>query len=160
MSDRIRSSHSITGVFVFLLLGMFAVFSTIMVVLGARAYRGVTERQTHHNAERIAPAYLRSMVRAADEHNALRIEPGENGSDMLVIVQWYDGEPATTYIYCHEGVLCESFLSADVDFDPAEGETVCSLQGMKLSLEDGLLQVELQHADRTQSMDIALYSAL
>ena len=30
-------SHAISGVFVFLLLGIFAVFSTVMVLLGAKA---------------------------------------------------------------------------------------------------------------------------
>lgn len=29
-------SHAISGVFVFLVLGIFAVFSTVMVLLGAR----------------------------------------------------------------------------------------------------------------------------
>ena len=32
-------SHSISGAFVFMLLGVFAVFSMLLVVLGAQAYR-------------------------------------------------------------------------------------------------------------------------
>ena len=32
-------SHSISGAFVFTLLGAFAVFSMLLVVLGAQAYR-------------------------------------------------------------------------------------------------------------------------
>ena len=43
MSD-IRHSHAISGVFVFLLLGVFAVFSTVMVLLGAKAYRAAAAR--------------------------------------------------------------------------------------------------------------------
>ena len=39
-------SHAISGVFVFLLLGIFAVFSTVMVLLGARAYKGAADRLT------------------------------------------------------------------------------------------------------------------
>ena len=160
MSQRIRASHSISGLFAFLLLGLFAIFSTVMVLLGARAYRGVTDTQHRHNAERIAPAYLRSMVRGADEQNVLRVEAGEDGSDMLVIEQTYDDELATTYIYCHEGVLRERFISADVEFRPEDGEEVCALQGLKLNLQPGLLEVRLLHEDHTQSMNIALYSAL
>ena len=31
------SSHAVSGLFVFLLLGVFAVFSTVMVLLGVKA---------------------------------------------------------------------------------------------------------------------------
>ena len=68
------SSHAISGVFVFLLLGIFAVFSTVMVLLSARAYKGAADRLADHNAARIAPAYLRSMVRADDEKDVVFVE--------------------------------------------------------------------------------------
>ena len=37
MSKSTQPSHAISGVFVFLLLGIFAVFSTVMVMMGAKA---------------------------------------------------------------------------------------------------------------------------
>ncbi len=152
--------HSISGVFVFLLLGLFAVFSTVMVLLGARAYRNVTQAQAAHNAGRIAPAYMRSMVRAADETGTIRIAQADDGSDMLVFEQTYDDEDVVTYIYCHEGTLLERFASADLEFEPGEGETVCPLDGMRLSLREGLLNVVLTLDGQDTEMNIALYSAL
>ena len=44
MKRTTSSSHAISGVFVFLLLGIFAVFSTVMVLLSARAYKGAVDR--------------------------------------------------------------------------------------------------------------------
>lgn len=35
--------HSISGAFVFLLLGVFAVFSMLLTVLGAQAYREIID---------------------------------------------------------------------------------------------------------------------
>ena len=41
-------SHSISGAFVFMLLGVFAVFSMLLVVLGAQAYRTTGWRSRAH----------------------------------------------------------------------------------------------------------------
>ena len=49
-----KNNHAISGVFVFLLLGIFAIFSTIMVVMGAKAYRGMVEKADVHNSIRVA----------------------------------------------------------------------------------------------------------
>ena len=42
--------HSMQGVFVFVLLGLFAVMSTLMVLLGAQMYRGTVDRAVHATA--------------------------------------------------------------------------------------------------------------
>ena len=75
MSRTIKQpSHVISGVFVFLLLGLFAVFSTVMVLMGAKAYKGTADRAAEHNAQRIAGAYVRSMVRSDDQNGGVRVE--------------------------------------------------------------------------------------
>ena len=63
MMTKGNHSHPIAGVFVFLLLGLFAVFSTLMVLTGAKAYRGTVDRSDAHNRARIASSYIRSMSR-------------------------------------------------------------------------------------------------
>lgn len=67
-------SHAISGVFVFLLLGLFAVFSTVMVLMGAKAYIGTANRAAEHNAQRVAQAYVRSMVRSGDAWGGVKVE--------------------------------------------------------------------------------------
>ena len=67
-------SHAISGVFVFLLLGLFAVFSTVMVLMGAKAYIGTANRAAEHNAQRVAQAYVRSMVRSGDARGGVKVE--------------------------------------------------------------------------------------
>ena len=69
-----KSNHAISGVFVFLLLGIFAIFSTLMVVMGAKAYRGMVERSVTHNSARVASSYIRTMLRSNDESGVLRVE--------------------------------------------------------------------------------------
>ena len=157
MSRHFRSGHAISGVFIFLLLGLFAVFSTVMVVLGARAYRNIAHAQELHATERIAPSYLRSMVRATDQAGTFSIEQAAD-SDMLLFRQDYDGEEYITYIYCHDGTLFECFISSELDFEPGDGEIICPLESMKLDLLDHLLHVSLNEGDNTTDFNIALYA--
>ena len=151
------SSHAISGVFVFLLLGIFAVFSTVMVLLGARAYKGTVDRLSEHNAMRIAPAYVRSMVRSDDGNGVLKVED-EAGMPVISLLNEYDGEQYVTRIYCYDGALREWFTEANADFVPEDGEEVCACDDMKAALDQGLLKVELKNGDTWTQVDIALHA--
>lgn len=149
------SSHAISGVFVFLLLGIFAVFSTVMVLLSARAYKGAVDRLADHNAARIAPAYLRSMVRADDEKDVVFVEE-KAGVTAVVLRNVYDGEAYVTRIYCHDGMLYEWFSEEENEFIPAEGESVCACEALEAQVTPGLLSVRLKLNDQWSQVDIAL----
>lgn len=151
-------SHAISGVFVFLLLGVFAVFSTVMVVLGAKAYKATADRAAEHNAGRIASAYVRSMVRADDDRDSLRVEK-IGGLDSVTMHYDYDGEEYLTRIYVYGGMLREWFSYAEVDFEPENGEAVCAADEMRASLSGHLLSVGMRHGDKWTNVDIALRSA-
>ena len=151
-------SHAISGVFVFLLLGIFAVFSTVMVLLGAKAYKGTAERAAEHNAGRIACAYVRSMVRADDDQDSLQVE--EAGGLLTITMHYeYDGEEYLTRIYVYDGMLREWFTYAEAEFEPENGEAVCAADEMKVNLAGRLLRVQMRHGDEWTNVDIALRSA-
>ena len=69
--------HSISGAFVFMLLGAFAVFSMLLVVLGAQAYRTTVDGASAHTRKRIAAAFVRNAVRAQDERGAIAVEDSD-----------------------------------------------------------------------------------
>ena len=124
MNRQKPSSHAVSGLFVFLLLGIFAVFSTVMVLLGVKAYRSAVERTEAHNNARISSAYIRSMLRADDEKGVFSIEhcegivaeeAGEKSVtvEALSLLNNYDGEEYITRIYTYGGFLREWFTHAD-----------------------------------------------
>ncbi len=156
--SRSGPSHAISGVFVFLLLGIFAVFSTVMVVLGAKAYKATADRAAEHNAGRIACAYVRSMVRADDDSDSLRVD-GIDGLSAVTMHYNYDGEEYLTRIYVYDGMLREWFSYAEADFEPEDGEAVCAADEMQASLSGHLLSVRMRHGDEWTNVDIALRSA-
>ena len=153
-----QPSHAISGVFVFLLLGVFAVFSTVMVLLGARTYKATSERTQEHNAGRVAAAYVRSMVRADDRDNVIRME--EVGGVQAVTMQYeYDGEQYLTRLYAYDGSLRELFTAAEFEFDPEQGEPVCSLEGLTGEMSPGLLTLHLTDNGAETTVSIALRCA-
>ena len=156
------SSHAVSGLFVFLLLGVFAVFSTVMVLLGVKAYRGAVERTEAHNASRISSAYIRSMLRSDDEAGAFSLEScegvvGEPGAEQSVTVDTLTlrndyGEAYITRIYVYDGFLREWFTRASEPFHPDRGEIVCPADEMTVESTGSLLTVHLRTGDTTQDV--------
>ena len=105
------------GVFVFVLLGLFALMSTLMVLLGAQMYRGTVDHSERNNDGRVLSAYVRSMVRAEDARGAVSVE--EHG-DMtaLAMREEIDGEDYVTWLYQYEGQLYEQFTDAGRTLTP------------------------------------------
>lgn len=177
-----KHSHTISGVFVFFLLGVFAVSATLMVLLGAQVYKSGTDHANDHNAERIATAYLRRKVWEADSRDQIR--PDEiDGAKALKIVN--EEEETVTLLFVRDGMLCEWYTFQDLfdetAFDPetgaplaaesdlqyddeveegtAPGETVCPLDEMTLSVSGQLLTANLRNGDEWTAVDVVLRSA-
>jgi hypothetical protein len=130
------------GVFVFVLLGLFAVMSTLMVLLGAQMYRNTVDRSTANNEDRVLGAYVRSMIRAEDTRGAMVV--GEyDGVKTLAMREDLDGEPYVTWLYCYDGHMYECFTSDDGTFNPESGTAICPAQRFEPSLENGLLTVDM-----------------
>lgn len=140
MSGKQRTvSHSMQGVFVFVLLGLFAVMSTLMVLLGAQMYRNTVEHADRNNEDRVMAAYVRSMVRAEDADSAVGVEQ-QGDITALALREELDGERYVTWLYCYDGSLYEQFTSSD-DFEPESGTAICPATRFEPRLEGGLLTV-------------------
>lgn len=131
-----QRGHAVSGAFVFLLLGVFAVFAAVMVLFGAQAYRGAVEEAAAHSDARILQSFIVNAVQADDAAGAVTVEPETNA---LRIDYDFDGERYIKRIYCHEGALRELFTDADSDFDPADGEVICEADTLTLSMEENLI---------------------
>ncbi|MBQ8963705.1 MAG: DUF4860 domain-containing protein [Clostridia bacterium] len=146
MNGKRRSvQHSMQGVFVFVLLGLFAVMSTLMVLLGAQMYRGTVERATLNNEDRVLGAYVRSMVRAQDAAQAVGVE-AHGGVKALALRETLGEDGYVTWLYCYDGQLYEQFTGDDGDFSPLSGTAICPALGFEPRLEGGLLTVDMINA--------------
>ena len=151
--------HGMQGVFVFVLLGLFAVMSTLMVLLGAQMYRNTVDHTTVNNEDRVLSAYVRSMIRAEDAIGAMEV--GEyDGVKTLAMREDLDGERFVTWLYCYEDELYEWFTSDDEEFSPESGTAICPARSFEPSLENGLLTVQMTNAKGGQeTVQVALRCA-
>ena len=152
-------NHSMHGVFVFVLLGMFAVVSTLIVLLGAQMYRNTVDHSTANNEDRVLGAYVRSMIRAEDAADAMEV--GEyDGVQALAMREDLDGEGYVTWLYCYDGQLYEWFTSDDGGFNPESGTAICPAQSFEPRLENGLLTVDMTNAKGArETVQVALRCA-
>ncbi len=130
------------GLFVFVLLALFAIMSVMLVLFGAQMYRGVVERMDANNSKRILYSYVRSMVRAQDSYNSVRVEE-TGGVTALGLHEMIDGTEYVTWIYEYEGMLNEQFTRADSGLVPDHGVEIIEVQEFIPVLEGNLLTMKL-----------------
>lgn len=135
-------NHSMQGVFVFVLLGIFAVVSTLIVLLGAQMYRNTVDRATANNEDRVLAAYVRSMVRAEDADKAVSVEQ-QGGITTLALREDVDGSPYITWLYCYQDQLYEQFTSEGDEFEPEDGTAICPTLRFEPRIDGSLLTVNL-----------------
>ena len=139
-------SHTIAGVFVFLLLGVFAVFSTMLVLFGAQAYRSITERSAEHEADRTLYAYVLNSLRGEDAAGTVGLR-SENGMDMVTVAYDDFGESFEKRMYCYDGYLRELLIPAESEFNPAAGEQICEASDFQAQINGNLITIEMTGAD-------------
>lgn len=138
---RQETKHHMDGLLMLLLFGVFAVCVLIVLLTGARAYRGLTDRDRTAYDRRTCVQYIATKVRQGDAAGAVTVEPFGD----TVALRLNDSEAGcVTRLYCFDGWLMELYAFADGELEPQNGERIMPLEGLELSLEDGLLTAELQ----------------
>lgn len=136
---RTRIHYHLDGLIALLLFGVFAVCVLAVLLTGASAYQRLTQRDMAAYDSRVCLQYIAARVRQADRDNGVSVEPF-GGRDALILTE--EGGYAT-YVYWHEGYLMELYTSVDGDLAPEDGEKLMASGGLELSLEDGLLTVDI-----------------
>ena len=151
-----RRNHPIAGAFVFMLLGMFALFAAFMVLLSAQFYRGIVDEADIHANDRVLSNYMMNTVRGSDAADSVYVE-NIDGIDVLVFVWTAFDDGYQTMVYYYEGSIREYFCERGEALEPDYGEVICRAQSFVPSLEDGMLTVEVTGVDGTvQTMHMAL----
>lgn len=152
-------NHAISGAFVFMLLGVFAVISTLLVLLCAQAYRNTVDQTALHRDERIIQSFIRNTLRGEDAESAFGAVE-KDGISALTIISHFGDETYVRYLYCYDGMLRDLFISEDDTFEPSFGEEVCPAEAFTASLSDGLVKVDMTDVEgKAYTFSIALRCA-
>lgn len=147
--------HDMTAPAALCLLAAFAASILLVLLTGAGAYRRLTNRDTAAFQSRTAAQYLATRVRQSDGADTVRVEDFDGVSALTVT----EGDGYVTRVYCYDGGLWELYAPAGLDMAPSDGERVLDLDGMELTLEDGLLEAVLTQTDGSaQTVTLSLRS--
>ena len=105
-------------------LGIVALFLTgffLLVIFGARSYRGAVSGQYGNMDTRAALSYLQTVLHANDTENAAEILD----KDGRGILQIRDGSTGYAYrIYLEDGKLIEDYAREDSPLDPESAQVI------------------------------------
>ena len=135
------SQHHMDTLAALLLFGIFAACVLTVLLTGADAYGRITDRDSEAYDRRTCIQYVATRVRQADTAGGVSLEVF--GGVKALVLKDAEDENCLTRVYYHDGYLMELYSEADVDLTPEDGEKVIRCDWMRLSLEDGLLTVDL-----------------
>lgn len=141
---------NISSLFIFLLVGLFALLSLLSVLIGVGVYRNVVENVAANEQIRTSLSYVANKVRAADRVGAIEVAEW-NGLETLLLREEYDGSPYETRIYCLQqedgrNGLYEQFVHEGDIWDVANGQYIMEIQELSFSQEDDKVYMELKTA--------------
>jgi hypothetical protein len=145
-----RVNHSISGLFAFLLIGLFALTSLAIVVSGIKSYRGMADGARFSSQQRLALGYVSGKLRASGDRDSVTIR-FEQGISLLSIMEEADGTSYETRIYFANGVLREQFCQPDLPFDPEDGDQIASLPGFTFERAGDLITLRAHLSDGTEA---------
>ena len=131
-------SHAISGIFIFLLVGLFAISAILLTVMGIQVYRGVADAGAQSVRSQTLVSYLCNKLHAYDRAGGVVV--GEHGGlPTLALREQVEGDVYTTLIYAYEGTVREQLLGEGDAFDPEQGEPIAEARELRFERSDGLL---------------------
>lgn len=141
----------ITSLAALLVFTAFTLCALLVLLTGARVYRGVADRAQTRSDASTAVRYLTTRVHQADSADGLFLESFGDGQ-ALVLCSKIDGESYETRIYCSDGWLCELFSAQGAGLSPEDGEQILPVEGLAFSLQGQVLTACIEDSHSTQQV--------
>lgn len=138
---RFRGQRTST-VFALIMFCAFAASLLAVLMLGANAYKSITEMSRKGYDERACLSYVWTKVKNGDEAGYVKV--GDFcGLSSLYIYEDYDGVMYQTVIYAYDRRLYELFCETGIDLSPEDGTPILKTESIRFEqLENGLIKVE------------------
>jgi len=163
MNKDSKTKHIIDVVFVLVLFAVFTASALVLVILGANVYRQTVKNMGACYNSRIATSYITQKIRQNDSYDAVRVGKLLE-QDALIFSSTIGGDSYSTYIYCHDGSLCELFMKtgSNIGSDPlSAGSSIMDVESFSIAeVNDSLLRISLTPADgEPQDVFVSLHSS-
>ncbi len=133
----------IDSIFVFALITLFAATAFVLVFIGAKQYRSVTDTMNENYEERTTASFLAEKIRQNDAADAITVVDLE-GVPALTLRTTEGTNSYTTYIYYYENALRELVVTDASVYALSSGQAIMELQGFVPTLvSPSLLRAEI-----------------
>lgn len=140
MSNR---KHHIDIIFIVVLIGLFALTSTGLALLGVNIYRTTGDNKGTHNLN-TASLYFAQKVRRCEDKSQIRTATAGNEIPALVIGETSGGKILETWLYVYDNSLKEVTVKKGSKVDPTHGQNVMNLDSADFKItDDNLLQIAM-----------------
>lgn len=163
MNKDSKAKHIVDVVFVLVLFAVFTASALVLVILGANVYQKTVKNMGACYNSRIATSYITQKIRQNDSYDTVHV--GKLLSQDALIFSSTIGEDSySTYIYCHDGSLCELFMKTDsnIGTDPlSAGNRIMDVESFAITeINDNLLCISLTPTDgEAQDVFVSLHSS-
>jgi hypothetical protein len=140
-----KSSMLDTAV-VLLLMGMFVLLSIGVMVLGISVYNNTNKLSSDNYEQRTVLSYIANQVRRGDIGGGIEVR-AEDGVEMLVFRQNFDGSDYLTCLYAYDGELRELFTEDGPEQELASGVPIMPVADLSFAIRDGQIEATVTNAD-------------
>ena len=154
------TSHAISSVFIFLLIGIFALTALTLTLIGTKVYRRVTETASANSDSQMVLSYLCNKVHNYDHPGGVTVED-RDGMTVLCLRETLDETVYETAIYSYDGSIWEHFAEAGYSFVPEEGQRLTDAAALRISQPSPTLlcaEVVMANGD-TRTLHMALQTS-
>ena len=152
-----NKKHYADIIFIIVLIGVFALSSIMLAVLGVNIYKDTATNDSKQELN-TAALYFAQKVRQCDDKTAIRIDTLDDTVPALVIESDADGQALETWLFVYEGNLKELTSIKGSSLSAEFGQRIMPLKKADFIMaKDNLLQVTL--ASKTDSATINLHMA-
>lgn len=137
--DQKERGAAVSGAIVFFLLGVFAFFSIVMVLLSAHTYKSTVNQSASNANARILHHYIINTVQSADAVDAVYTQETDGIKRLVILMDSVSGIEMN--IYAYEGSLLELYKMEDDPFTPQYGEIIMPLACFQPSVNGHILSV-------------------
>lgn len=143
----VRGAYSSPDVlFILTFLSFFAAGCMLLVVLGASGYKKTAASSEARFEQRTPLSYISAKVRQHDREGAVRVETRE-GVPVLILESGEGDDRMETWIYRHDGQLCEMYLDRGTSFGLQEGLAILPCGELSMELSENLLKIGIAGKD-------------
>ncbi|MDO4513424.1 MAG: DUF4860 domain-containing protein [Lachnospiraceae bacterium] len=155
MNTRNESSHMIDMLFILTLFLVFILSSISVVGIGIKVYRSIVQDMNTNYDSRTAVSYVTEKIREADQNGSIAIGRFHE-QDALILTQYVNETPYSTYLYVYDGSLCELFTPASSDLPLNSGQKILEIEAFDIEAkQDNLFHIRLRPA-KSQNIDLYL----